>query len=515
MQTASPEPFTCEDVDLQMESVQSAQCQQRSDANPMVLTSGGSREDSDDELQRVEMEADIWWARTYNDDALESDDDDMPSNPPDEEPEFPPGYTPTWMSSHSYYGAEAVGPPHVALTEAPTQSSASAAAPPRPHICQGCGQWPTWDGRPGFCSDYCMRQATVMPVAPGPSAPLPAGVPLCQRCGLRPSYQNKPGGYCGSTCRDAAAAAAPPAQTSAPLCQRCKTRPSYNGELGGYCSKTCRNAARSSRLAEPLLSGGGTYGSILSQFKEKWRPSSWGWGDVPMPTISNIFVLHLPQQRSKFEAKRQEIVSKRPGLQNHGKHAGPGNCQRRFHGTRLKCNFQGTPCHDTECSACMIIKAGRFDKRRNGAYTGKAGSYGDGVYFTSASHTAKGYGLAKGVPHPKDSHSLSGFVSPGAGNCIFVVKVLAGLAETGGTGTLGAQYDSRVVNKTTGNDELVIWDEDQALPTYVITFSGPGVGHSAASTKPSQANMCRRCHQKPTFDGNPGYCSKTCRDASG
>merc|ERR1712060_566218 len=102
----------------------------------------------------------------------------------------------------------------------------------------------------------------------------------------------------------------------------------------------------------------------------------------------------------------------------------PGNVQRRFHGTRCKCKFNGTLCKDSECSTCGIISKG-FDMAKLGAWSGNAGHYGGGLYFTSMSSTAKGYGLANGYEFKKGN-----WMDAKAGNCVLLVKIACGRVET-------------------------------------------------------------------------------------
>jgi len=156
--------------------------------------------------------------------------------------------------------------------------------------------------------------------------------------------------------------------------------------------------------------------------------------------------------------------------------AGPGNEKRRFHGTRLLCDFSsGLPCKDSACNACRIVERGHFKLDRAGAMSRSKGYnpnlYGDGIYFTSWAHTAKGYGMAPGkTPPPKN---LEDFVDPSAGNAVFVVDVLVGdpeMVTQPMRGRLPQGKHSRVVNKANGIDELVVFEESQALPIALLVF---------------------------------------------
>jgi len=152
----------------------------------------------------------------------------------------------------------------------------------------------------------------------------------------------------------------------------------------------------------------------------------------------------------------------------HGK--SPGNVQRRFHGTRMKCVFNGTFCKDKDCSACRILESG-FDMSHLGKWSGNNGDYGGGIYFTSLSSTAKGYGLAK-----EDGFTFGNgnWMKADAGNCILLCSIACGNAEhvKGKTDEAidTSQFNSRVVIKGNGVDELVIPQASQAKPRFVLVF---------------------------------------------
>lgn len=138
-------------------------------------------------------------------------------------------------------------------------------------------------------------------------------------------------------------------------------------------------------------------------------------------------------------------------VEKHGHGRNPGNQQRRFHGTKMSCKFNGGPCSSGDCRLCCIIKHG-FDISKLGQSSGNSGWYGPGHYSTSLPSTAFGYGSK---------------------NALLVVGVAVGVAETTKTQTsspLPQGCHSRVVEKPTGVDELVVAEDDQMLPKYVILF---------------------------------------------
>jgi len=185
------------------------------------------------------------------------------------------------------------------------------------------------------------------------------------------------------------------------------------------------------------------FGDIKAQFDGKWDRSR-----GPVPPIREIWKVHPTQPvTDRFAAKCTSIGN--VPLRGHGKN--PGNQQRRFHGSFLKCQFTGSPCQNPECSVCCILREG-FSIAKLGQATGNMGFFGPGHYSTSLPSTAHGYGTQ---------------------NSLLVVIVAVGVAETitDRTSTAVSQgHDSRVVNKATGVDELMVPGDDQMLPKYLILF---------------------------------------------
>eukprot|EP00927_Polykrikos_kofoidii_P023939 TRINITY_DN21875_c0_g1_i1.p1 TRINITY_DN21875_c0_g1~~TRINITY_DN21875_c0_g1_i1.p1 ORF type:complete len:520 (-),score=74.53 TRINITY_DN21875_c0_g1_i1:78-1571(-) len=217
------------------------------------------------------------------------------------------------------------------------------------------------------------------------------------------------------------------------------------------------------------------FAEIRAQFEVGWNTQKWGYKTSP-PQIEHIFSINVPTALwMDYEGGKEQIGSvsvseKHP--QCNGEN--PGNEMRRFHGTRLVCDFQGEPCNDPGCSVCRIIQGGRFSLSCIGEGSKNMGHFGSGLYFTSFSNTAKGYGLdpAAGLtPPPK---SMKDFVSLRAGNAVIVALVIAGrpqIVEVPTTDPLPPGFNSRLaIKKTTKVDELVIFNENQVIPRYLITF---------------------------------------------
>lgn len=226
-----------------------------------------------------------------------------------------------------------------------------------------------------------------------------------------------------------------------------------------------------------LAAGTSDYVKVAKQFNERFKTDVWPNVKLILPPkIKRIFELDVMWRWDEFNAMRKKLkdqgVEPKPGAQE-------GNEQRRFHGTRMTCDFQGKPCADPKCNGCRIIEGGKLDLDRSGkeaiAKGFKPSFFGDGLYFTSYSHTAKGYGLKDGKKYPP--LNMEDFVGDGAGNCILVFSVLCGNVEkisvkpgAASLPDLVPGFHSRVVNKTNGIDELVIFSEAQVMPRFVITF---------------------------------------------
>mmetsp|Transcript_13879 Transcript_13879/g.31512 ORF Transcript_13879/g.31512 Transcript_13879/m.31512 type:complete len:404 (-) Transcript_13879:45-1256(-) len=320
-------------------------------------------------------------------------------------------------------------------------------------ICQkpGCGK-PTFDGQPGYCSFTCRDVSTK-------GASTKDGPPTCGRhdC-FKPTWDGKPGSFCSKTCR--AMVSDGKSHCLIPDCER----PTWNGKPNEYCSKACREKGRTSRptMFKQMKPGDSRYEGIKKQYEAKWDHNR----GSPTPLKAVYEVRPSSKMCTDFEGTLAKIGS----CATFGSGTNPGNVQRRFHGTRLKCKFAetGVCCSDTECSACRIVSDG-FDMGKLGSWSGNKGHYGGGLYFTSMSSTAKGYGMRDGF-----SWSKGNWNDPRAGNCILVVKVACGRVETVDDKTHQpidlSKHDSRKVDKDTGVDELVVFNAKQTQVRYMLTF---------------------------------------------
>jgi len=210
-----------------------------------------------------------------------------------------------------------------------------------------------------------------------------------------------------------------------------------------------------------LLPESDTYQELHRLFVQKWDTAHWpsvAGRDVPPPPILEIFKVSSDCQAASYEAK-QRAIDMQPGPKD-GKR--PGNEKRRFYGARMICDFRSTPCHDPRCTVCRIVEHGSFSTDRIA---------GCGIRFSAGEHTDKGQGLAPGKEPPPPN--LEHFVSCAAGNAVFFSDVLLGRPQIVASQTDAsppAGVHSRIADQACGVDEIVIFDEAQALPRALIPF---------------------------------------------
>lgn len=199
-----------------------------------------------------------------------------------------------------------------------------------------------------------------------------------------------------ASCGWPAGGGAAPACCSIPGCGK----PTWNGTTSAFCSHDCRSGSRALRTSpstpglDRLDPGDPTFENIANQFRHSWDSAR-----CPVPPIKVMYET-LPNKAilDRYTAKAAEIEQTHPG--KFRADSGDGNENRRWHGTRLICNFQGSLCNCSPCAICGIISAGEFKLSKLGAATHNLGVYGPGIYFTSKASTAKGYGLAPGNSPP-------------------------------------------------------------------------------------------------------------------
>ena len=195
---------------------------------------------------------------------------------------------------------------------------------------------------------------------------------LCINCGLHP--QNPPHLYCRKACamnhfisnqNQQNNQQYPPQihqnnyqqipnQNNKPLCLNCNQN--QRNSIHDYCSKTCaRNhnfKARKMNFGIELMNlKDPKYVNVENQFISKFKGVN--------AKINKIYRVFVPLKiEQDYESYKKNIISIRPKLVQYNK-GGSGNEQRRFHGTKLGCNFANDKiCTNSTCSYCRIIETG-------------------------------------------------------------------------------------------------------------------------------------------------------------
>jgi len=204
------------------------------------------------------------------------------------------------------------------------------------------------------------------------------------------------------------------------------------------------------------------YEDIVWIFQSKWDTTDWMSFDEPgefveCPEVHEVWHIEAEPHFGTYLRKQAEIDTS----QGHKHGYAPGNEQMRFHGARIKCRFNGVPCRDTTCNVCRIIEDGNF----------QSSSIRNEIRFERGAHAAKGYGLAPGKNPPPQN--MLDFVSKDAGNAVFIAAVLLGKPDFVSSFTTDLPSPgshSRVAERTTGVDEVVIFDPAQAIPRALLLF---------------------------------------------
>eukprot|EP01012_Entosiphon_sulcatum_P010814 TRINITY_DN16434_c0_g1_i2.p1 TRINITY_DN16434_c0_g1~~TRINITY_DN16434_c0_g1_i2.p1 ORF type:complete len:428 (+),score=56.12 TRINITY_DN16434_c0_g1_i2:39-1286(+) len=200
---------------------------------------------------------------------------------------------------------------------------------------------------------------------------------------------------------------------------------------------------------------------ILNQTGDEYRGVSQQWmvGGCTEYLRVVVKIQPAPLFAANFERYCQELI--RQNVVPFGQHGGPGNEQRRFHGTRYACSFglnSLTPCSNPACSVCRIMTEG-FQIRFVGGHT-DAGWYGQGHYFSSKSSIAIKYA---------DVNQGNGI------RAVFLCRVLVGNGyKVTSVQTQGAAppagYHS-ILAEIDGADELVVFNDAAILPLYLLLFA--------------------------------------------
>ncbi|CAM9699673.1 unnamed protein product [Scytosiphon promiscuus] len=354
--------------------------------------------------------------------------------------------------------------------------------------CQlhGCNQWVYKDPTTGEESAYCSRShrdQAQQQSAPAGQATAGPGICSFQHC-PREAWVDRDSGaklaFCSSRCARWVGAHHLVGQSkcSLPGCVDVTMLHDQTGTDLGYCSMVHLGKAEERFLCqnpEPHVDrtfrGGPSddftlsvltklhpaYSSLKEQFLVKFQKPIDGL------KVERIFKIQVPNDvHEKHKAYAATMT----------------NPRRRFHGTSCSdaCRFfvdlRGGPCGVPHCNVCSICTHGfklKGSVGRTAQRTNVNLRYGEGLYFSSVSGKANDYAAASEKEGARGKKW----------RCMFVANVSVGKAFKTIKGTLPNYlcppqgYDS-VVGEVGGDlnyDEVVVYNEDAALPTYLISYS--------------------------------------------
>lgn len=318
---------------------------------------------------------------------------------------------------------------------------------------------------PALFSFACSREhyAAIAPLVPqGPAGPQ-CPIENCRR--PRAPDKQKPGEYHPGCSKEHSAILNGP-RCALPSCKR-PLSGDEAGLVGEYCQVACRDnhliCDRKCPEIRALSPDRRLYKSIEKQFFDKWLHQEKAKPQI----IAILSILPTPDIGKRYLAYRQTLVDK--GARPY-KHGGPGNEQRRFHGTGFTCAIgtptQMGPCQSADCIACQIITKG-FLIRKAGA--GGFNRFGVGMYFSSVPSKSIDYSDRAQTARQKEPAWGAGY------RCMFLCYIAVGKGKklTAGDQTLAKApegYDS-VIGEPGGDlnyDEVVVYTDDAALPRYLL-----------------------------------------------
>ncbi|CAI2162494.1 10859_t:CDS:2 [Funneliformis geosporum] len=345
------------------------------------------------------------------------------------------------------------------------------------------------DGYPSeYCSDQCRKDASYAGFAN----------PVCILCKEYPQVTNSK--FCGKKrCRNL------------PKCYLCKVKDVHKGSL--WCSKSCRDRTpnwqsltveRANYMClvcnrEFALKGrdfcrddceqwvktnvpcllklpqnAEKYKDVLNQFKIAWKHPH-----KRVPQVHSIWKIYCNNiLNNRYNAYKAEVESiqqlkGKPFPKGEGQRTmSVGNEQRRFHGTKMKCQVglkDNKICIDKQCSVCAIIREGyKLKYVGTGTISAAFQRFGSGIYFSGTSSKSDDY----------NEGSLINYL--GANYKVMLLNKLVvgkGYALTKDAMTLTSPpdgYDSVLGEpSTSGNlnyDEVVVYKEEASIPQYLIVY---------------------------------------------
>ena len=203
--------------------------------------------------------------------------------------------------------------------------------------------------------------------------------------------------------------------------------------------------------------------AVVDRFLAQWRKPG-------RPRVQRIFYIKPPP--GVYSAFRDQS-------------ARHGHVVDRFHGTALApgCAFgidlkQALPCGSAECGVCNICREGfRLDRSGSGPGARRmALRFGQGLYFSDTSGKSNDYNDDSGRMRRVGSGRTVEW------RCMFLCKVVAGRSHATTEGRIeepeieallaaGCQSVDAQPGGELNYDELVVYDQAQAVPNFLIVYA--------------------------------------------
>jgi hypothetical protein len=182
---------------------------------------------------------------------------------------------------------------------------------------------------------------------------------------------------------------------------------------------------------------------IVNQFAKGWFQTA--------PAVKEVFAIVPPQSMAQRYDAYKARISQQTG--------GNPNELRRFHGTKIDCNFYQTHqlCASATCPVCNICHTGFLMK------FACTGLYGAGLYF--GKHSEKSHQYNAACEQVVNGQKL---------RCMFICRVTCGNEETLGAYNIGLTGPSPGYHCVHGQhnqyDEYIVYNEQACIPSYLIIY---------------------------------------------
>jgi len=198
--------------------------------------------------------------------------------------------------------------------------------------------------------------------------------------------------------------------------------------------------------------------SIETQFRKKWLHTQ------TSPQVRAIYkIVNKPSNVAKYKSYLDRVEA-RGNFASQDRFR--GNENRRWHGTMRKCKIgdEGVTslCADSSCSLCGILRSS-FDLS---VRTQRYKRFGMGIYTSSTSSKAGDYSVNGSVSNRKAL--LLNNVVVGCGHKLTADNTALVRPPVGFDSVIGE------VGNVLNYDELVVYDNDAILPSYLVMYDNQG-----------------------------------------